>query len=593
MRIAVRKDLNLMRLATLFATFVLVCQLHAQRPQDNWYQEKTWTKTGDSLVATNGGLNVPYGVAIGFDGKVYVGDEGYSRIQVYQKDGTFVFSITNNFGNGQSFSQPRGMVFGSDEKLYIADSGRNKVFVFSATGAFDRQIGEGSGSGPGQMSGSIDVGVSRSGEVFVLESARVSVFSTDGTFLRSWGGYGTLDGQLVNPRSIAVSPKGQVYICQQGQNNYPQYSKIKVFSQDGLYIREMSIQYTTTFVERGPCSIRFDDSGLMHVVVAPDAAWSTYYNYDQSVYSLVCNPEGGVICLFPYSFAGADGNWLAWPCSAVGRDGTIRVFCKKYCQGIEYRLALREPWLSQRNAIPQPTATRITQRANSSLVDIEYSVTDMDDTVVTAAILIFTNATQSLANCLRMPTLVENTSANLGTGVLANVTNRLTWNAGADWTTSLGSYRVAVLAKDCRQKLLDLHYLDLPAEHGMPALRISRSPLIENDFVQVWWWLLATGDTDIRLVNAKVYGNTGSYDGVQLWDGTTTSASGRAYLLAKMTLREATTAEVTWAKQASTVPTVEQWSPSFSVAGRPGAVNEYGFDTGNWGANAWWVVPLE
>jgi hypothetical protein len=233
------------------------------------------------------------------------------------------------------------------------------------------------------------------------------------------------------------------------------------------------------------------------------------------------------------------------------------------------------------------------QRANSPIVDIDYRVTDMDDETVTTAMLVFTNTTQTLVNCLRAPTLVEGTAANLGTNIAASATHRLTWNAGADWNTSLGSFRVAILAKDSRQKLLDIHYLDLPAEYGMPALRISRSPLIESDFAQVWWWLLATGDTGIRLTSGKVYGNGGDYDGTQLWDGTTTSVSGRAYLYAKMGLREVTAAELTWAKQASTVPTVEQWTPTRTVAGRPKKVNEYGFDTGDWGANAWWVVPLD
>src|SRR5262245_60209930 len=82
----------------------------AQQPQDNWYLEQTWTRTGGGYTANNGELSSPYGVAIGPDGRIYVGDEGYGRIQVYLPDGTFSFSITNGFGGGQSFNQPRGMI---------------------------------------------------------------------------------------------------------------------------------------------------------------------------------------------------------------------------------------------------------------------------------------------------------------------------------------------------------------------------------------------------------------------------------------------------------------------------------------------------
>lgn len=591
------------RLGAAVALALAAVSAPAQRPQDNWYLEQTWTKTGDGLVATNGGLSAPYGVAIGPDAKVYVGDQGYLRIQVYLADGTYAFSITNGFGDGQSFSQPRGMVFGPEGNLYVADYARNAVFVFTKDGDYIRKIGGVTGSGDGQLNGVIDVGVSLSGEIFVLErgNARVTVFDPFGNFLRKWGGSGVLDGQLVGPKSLSVSPDDEVYICQDddGQgSSTARYTYLKVFTKNGVFSRKFNLfsvkYYGSWWVGFCPVSVRVDSGNLVHVFKA------SYVNFnspnEDSTWRpdwLVMRPDGTQLFSNTLWFGTKAQYQIAWPCNAVGLDGSMLINLCDTKQQLFFRRAMREQWVPPHNSIPLPAVTGVRQRPNAPVVDIDYRVTDIDDETMTTAMLVFTNTTQTLANCLRTHTLIEGTEVNLGTNIAANATHRLTWNAGADWNTSLASFRVAILAKDSRQKLLDIHYLDLPAEYGMPALRISRSPLIESDFAQVWWWLLATGDSGIRLTSGKVYGDGGDYDGTQLWDGTTTSASGRAYLYAKMGLREVTAAELTWAKQASTVPTVEQWTPTRTVGGRPKNVNEYGFDTGDWGANAWWVVPLD
>jgi hypothetical protein len=252
-------------------------------------------------------------------------------------------------------------------------------------------------------------------------------------------------------------------------------------------------------------------------------------------------------------------------------------------------------WVPPRNGIPTPGVIGIQQRVNSPLVDIDYHVMDVDDTNVTTGVLVFKDGSQTVGKCIRNLALVEGTATNVGPGITANQPHRITWNSGADWGTSLGTYRVAVLARDDRPNLLDIHYLRLPAGNSMPALTISRSPLIANDYMQVWWWLLATGDSGIDISTNRIVGIGGDYNGQVLYDGSSTTSNGRSYVYTKMNVREASPAEVDWARQAALPGNTNRWTTYQyqAVTNRPMNVNEYGFDTGNWGSGAFWVVPLD
>ena len=581
-----------------FLALLVVARAYGQRPQDNWYLEETWFKTN---AVTEGGLSAPCGVAVGPDQRVYICDEGFKCVQVYLPDGTFSFSITNGFGGGLTFGNPRGMICDKSGNLYVADYGRTNVYVFDANGQFLRKVGGLGGSGPGQLSGVEDVAVARNGDIYVLDTgnSRVSVFNSEGNYVRTWGEAGSLVGQLDTPISIAISPDDLVYIVQCPLNDL---EDLKTFSADGIFIRRQSfyatqlVWYYTTYIY-GPVSVRVDASGLIHVLQCGiygggNAALNESDNKYWKFY--VVGSDGSTIDIQTHSFGSGYylDNQLKGTHHGVGPDGTM-IYSSKTTRSVAvFRHAFREQWVPPRNAIPMPAVVNIQQRSNSPLVDIDYEVTDADDTNVYACMMVFTNATQSLATCIRTMTFAEGTETNLGAGVTANQPHRVTWNAGADLNTKLGDFQVAILARDSRQKLLDIHYLRLPADRGMPALKISRGPLIPNDFMQVWWWLLATQDSGIRLTGGNIYGSGGALDAKLLCDATGTTADGRTYIYAKMNVREATTQEVQWAKEGALAGDVNQWTPTRSVGGRPLNVNEYGFDTGNWDASAWWVVPL-
>ena len=65
---------------------------------------------------------------------------------------------------------------------------------------------------PLQSVGGVEVG--GDGSVYVADTVndRVQQFTSKGTFVRAWGGYGAEDGKFLEPFDIAVGPDGSVYV---------------------------------------------------------------------------------------------------------------------------------------------------------------------------------------------------------------------------------------------------------------------------------------------------------------------------------------------------------------------------------------------
>ncbi|MGH7500368.1 MAG: 6-bladed beta-propeller [Longimicrobiales bacterium] len=100
------------------------------------------------------------------------------------------------------------------DDLYVLDADYRKIAVFDSAGNLRRVILGGSGEGPGEFHNPGSLSVALDGRIFVLdESQRVSVFSPEGEFMRSFlpsdGPFKTVvigaDGRLWLGRRIASS----------------------------------------------------------------------------------------------------------------------------------------------------------------------------------------------------------------------------------------------------------------------------------------------------------------------------------------------------------------------------------------------------
>jgi hypothetical protein len=169
-----------------------------------------------------------------------------------------------SFGAGM-FIWPHGMHVDREGNVWVTDARSasanelqqfpneaNKghvVYKFSPTGELLLTLGtpgvRGDGTGP-LLAEPNDVITAPDGTIFVAEAhsgqgqtepdsstvARISRFSSDGTYLGSFGSFGTGPGQMRTPHALAFDSQGRLFVADRGNN------RLLIFDQDGNQLEE-------------------------------------------------------------------------------------------------------------------------------------------------------------------------------------------------------------------------------------------------------------------------------------------------------------------------------------------------------------------
>jgi DNA-binding beta-propeller fold protein YncE len=140
--------------------------------------------------ASSLGLQQPFGLAIGPNGDLYVTDFAQQTVTMISAEGR-VLRRWGKQGHGEGdlsfqtdvYGNPHASIaVGTDGKVYVADNGNSRVDVFSSTGSFIRQFGS-SGTGRDQFLGIQDLAVDRGGNAYVADNeAYLKKFSAAGRF---------------------------------------------------------------------------------------------------------------------------------------------------------------------------------------------------------------------------------------------------------------------------------------------------------------------------------------------------------------------------------------------------------------------------
>lgn len=583
---------------------------------------KIYGPTGNALAAFgsagagDGQFKEASGIAILSDGKIAVADRQRHDVQIFTSDGTFV-SKFGQYGNaGDGFSAVVAMEFGPDGLLYVADNHQSypALQVFTADGTPVRQSYLTPILGGNYYIQPTTMRIGPTGRIHIFYRAGIYIFEPSlapVAFLGS-GTPGSSDGSFSSQSaSIAIDANGDIYASDPGN------SRIQVFSADGTFLRKFPIGGGSTPGDGGIGLCLTHDGVLLtseklgdtfylngytksgdpvyHTSFSGDAIYAK--GPDGLLYGSTTNGSAGKIA----SIFGPDFKSLATlgsqdsaPPAVNPNTGAVYVFNRVTKKIDVWRRGFRTLGANPPKIVPMPGIRSVAQRANG-YIDVDYIVTDGDSAQVTTAMAAFKTGSTLLRDLVPVHTadLKEGTSINLGGSIPTGVVHRITWDPTAA-NLPAGDLVFEVFARDDRPGLMDIDFITLPS-----GLQISRIPVLPADMRPVWAWLLLRGDPSLtQASNGEIVGPGGAFtytSGTGADAESKTTNLGRAWLFAKLGVREATNSEVTEARQATSPGTPNQFMPvpSQQMGSRPQRVNEWTFDSAdNYGAEAWWVVKL-
>ncbi len=192
-------------------------------------------------------------------------DSDLDPIIKFDPDGNAVQS----FGGGM-FIWPHGIHVDTDGNVWATDAVSvartpegtrgHAVFKFSPDGELLMTLGTPGtpGSGDDSFTSPSDVVVAGNGDIFVTDghnngdNNRVMKYSSDGTFIKSWGQTGHAPGEFRELHAIAMDSRGRLFIADRWNN------RVQIFDQEGSHLASW-----TQFGR--PSGISFDQQGRIYV----------------------------------------------------------------------------------------------------------------------------------------------------------------------------------------------------------------------------------------------------------------------------------------------------------------------------------------
>jgi len=150
-------------------------------------------------------------------------------------------------GNDNRVRPARGAAAAAPPPAQPAKPVGHQVFKFSPDGKVLMTLGKAgvAGNPPDALTEPNDVVVAPNGDIFVAEGhagqnnnappdtvARISKFSKDGKFIKSWGKLGTAPGEFRTPLSLAFDSRGRLFVADRGN------VRLQIFDQDGKFLEE-------------------------------------------------------------------------------------------------------------------------------------------------------------------------------------------------------------------------------------------------------------------------------------------------------------------------------------------------------------------
>jgi peptidylamidoglycolate lyase len=165
----------------------------------------------------SGHFNLPTDVAVLDDGGFFVSDGyGNSRVLKFSSDGELEFQWGAKGSGEGDFDLPHGLALDGAGRLYVADRSNSRIQVFDREGSF---ISEWTREKVGRPYG---VAADAAGRIFVVDGgdqptsppdrSRVIRLSSAGLTESVFGRFGNYDGQFQMGHDLAIGEDGAVYV---------------------------------------------------------------------------------------------------------------------------------------------------------------------------------------------------------------------------------------------------------------------------------------------------------------------------------------------------------------------------------------------
>jgi len=170
--------------------------------------------TGKVLANIGKGVMVtPHGIHVDKDGNVWIADfagnkEGTKGHQVHKftpkGEKLLSLGIAGKPGNADGqFNQPNDVVVGPDGSIYVSDG--HNAQGFTTNQAIAEAIKRG-------------------------DTSRISKFTRDGKFIKSWGSIGVKHGEFRTPHALMFDARGRLWVADRGNH------RLEIFDQEGKYL---------------------------------------------------------------------------------------------------------------------------------------------------------------------------------------------------------------------------------------------------------------------------------------------------------------------------------------------------------------------
>ena len=178
-------------------------------------------------------------------------------------------NVVESFGGGL-FIWPHGMDVDVDGNVWVTDAvsesrkpeGKrgHQVIKFSPEGEVLMVMGNPGipGTGEYEFNSPADVVVADNGNIFIADghgnntNNRVMKYSSDGTFIKSWGKTGYGPGEFKTLHALAIDSRDRLFVADRGNN------RLQVFDQEGNFIAQW-----TQFGR--PSGVVFDEHDTIYV----------------------------------------------------------------------------------------------------------------------------------------------------------------------------------------------------------------------------------------------------------------------------------------------------------------------------------------